>query len=199
MTIATLPPPTMDAETFCRQSFEHPTELVRGIVRHLPMPDFIHGKICWLASLIFGNFVETKRLGHMAVNDSYLLVERDPDTVRGMDLCFISFARLPEGTESHGPLTVAPELVIEVKSPSNTWSELFHKVGEYLDAGVTVVLILDAATKSATLYRRDTLQQTFYAEDELTIPDLLPEFSVSVAKFFPFSAIGRDAEQSAGG
>jgi Uma2 family endonuclease len=57
-------------------------------------------------------------------------------------------------------------------------------VGEYLTAGVKVVVVLDAVTTSASVYRADELQQIFHNGDELVLPDVLPGFAVSVQRLF---------------
>jgi Uma2 family endonuclease len=77
-----------------------------------------------------------------------------------------------------------PDLVVEVRSPSDNWSKIFTKVGEYLGSGVRVVIVLDSATTSASVYRPEELQQIFHNGDELTVPDVLPGFAVTVRKLF---------------
>ncbi len=77
-----------------------------------------------------------------------------------------------------------PQMCVEVQSASNTWVEIYAKVGDCLRAGVTVVLVLDPDTRTASVYRGDSLQEIFRADDELTLPDVLPGFSVPVRRFF---------------
>lgn len=77
-----------------------------------------------------------------------------------------------------------PEVVVEVVSPSNLWTGLFTKVDEYLAAGVKVVVILDGDSQTASTYRPNVVQEIFRMADTLTIPDVLPGFSVPVAKLF---------------
>jgi len=79
---------------------------------------------------------------------------------------------------------VAPDLVVEVRSPTDRWNAIFAKVSEYLTAGVRVVVVLDPATTSASVYRMDELQQIFHHSDVLTLPDVLAGFSVVVSRLF---------------
>jgi Uma2 family endonuclease len=150
----------------------------------LPMPFPKHGKICSCMGYFLYEHQLKHDLGHVMSNDSFVPTGRDPDTVRGADLCFYSYARLPKGQIPDGLLPVVPNLVVEVRSPSERWGELFAKVGEYLKAGVDVVIVLDAATASASVYRADELQQIFHNGDNLVVPDVLPGFSVSVQRLF---------------
>lgn len=81
-------------------------------------------------------------------------------------------------------LKVPPQLCVEVRSPSNTWTDIFAKIADYFRAGVTAVLVLDPDTATASVYRADTGQQIFTQDQELTLPDVLPGFSVPVRRFF---------------
>lgn len=101
-----------------------------------------------------------------------------------MDVCFISYGRLPKGPLTDDILEVPPELIFEVRSPSDRWTEMIAKALEYIAAGVTVVVLLDPKTASASVFRSDTRQEIFEAEQTLVIPDVLPGFEVLVKKFF---------------
>jgi Uma2 family endonuclease len=79
---------------------------------------------------------------------------------------------------------VSPDLVIEVRSPSQGWDELLTKTAEYLAANVRVVIVLDPSVYSAAVYRREELPQVLDNGDDLTVPDVLPDFRVPVRKFF---------------
>ncbi len=117
-------------------------------------------------------------------NDSWIKTGSNPDTVRGADVCFFSYERQSKGELPEGLLPVAPDLVVEVRSPSDRWNLIFTKVGEYLTAGARVVVVLDASTTSASVYRVDELQQIFHNGDTLMLPDVLPGFSVVVSRLF---------------
>jgi Uma2 family endonuclease len=81
-------------------------------------------------------------------------------------------------------LDVSPDLVFEVKSPSDRWSKMLTKIGEYLQAGVPVVCVLDPETETARLYFADEPEITLEASDELTFPNQLPGFRVPVRALF---------------
>ena len=57
---------------------------------------------------------------------------------------------------------------------------MFGKVLEYLKAGVRVACILDPGTETVSVYRPDEIQQILTADDEFTLPDVLPGFRVRV-------------------
>jgi Uma2 family endonuclease len=177
--------PLLTAEQFAqRPDPGHPEELLRGRVVPMPMPRPRHGEICNKVGRILGNWVEEKDLGRVLSNDTGVITERDPDTVRGADIAFYSYARVPRGPLPDHYLDVAPDLVVEVVPPSDRWPKVLAKVAEYLDAGTSAVLVLDDSRRVAHLYRADGATLLLGAMDELTIADLLGDFSVSVSRFF---------------
>jgi Uma2 family endonuclease len=162
----------------------YPEELVRGRIVPMPMPKPRHGEICNKAGRILGNFTEDRDLGRVLNNDAGVITERGPDTVRGADVSFYSYARLPKGPLPDRSLDIPPDLVVEVLSPSDRWPKVLAKVAEYLGAGTTVVLVLDDERRLAHVYRADAAPRSLAAEDELSIPDVLDDFSVEVGRFF---------------
>jgi Uma2 family endonuclease len=150
------------------------------------MPGGPHGYICNNATLIVTPFVREHKLGRVFSNDTFMKTRQKEttETLRGPDVAFVSFAKMPPGDIPEGPLPVAPELVIEVRSPSNRISQLSAKASEYLEAGVTVVVVLDPTTESLAVYREDEFPIRMHNSDELTLPDVLPGFAVQVKKFF---------------
>jgi Uma2 family endonuclease len=161
-----------------------PTELVRGRVVPVNLPPPRHGEICVTIVRILGRFLDENPLGRLVSNDSGVVTEHDPDTVRGGDVAFYSYTRVPRGPLPRGYLQVVPELVFEVRSPSDRWGQIFAKVGEYLEAGVTLVCVLDEMAQAAHVCRSDQAPQVFMAEQELLLPEVLPEFRMLVGQFF---------------
>jgi len=159
-------------------------ELVGGRSVRVPVPGFRHGRVCFRAGRIIGDFVVNNGLGHIATNDSFVVTRTNPPGVRGADLIFVSFATLPHNREPAGAITPPLELVVEVRSPSDSPADLAAKAAEYLAAGVRVVLVLDPDTDTATVFRSNQSGQRFAATGSLTLPDVLPGFAAPVADFF---------------
>src|SRR5580693_6373287 len=90
----------------------HPTELVRGRIVSLNMPYPRHGEICVNVIYDLRRFLEANPTGRVVGNDSGVITERDPDTVRGADVAYYSYARLPKGTLPTGYGPAVPELVV---------------------------------------------------------------------------------------
>jgi Uma2 family endonuclease len=143
-----------------------------------------HGEICVNVIALINPHVRANKLGRLVSNDGGVVTERGPDTVRGADVAFYSYARIPPGTLPKGYLSVVPELVFEVRSPTEKWSRVLAKVLEYLEAGVSVVCVLDQVSEAVQIYRDEELPRTLHNSDELHLPDVLGDFRVAVQRFF---------------
>ena len=149
--ITTLPStPLITAEQFGRMPDDGTiTELVRGRILRMPVPRPYHGFICGRAFRYLDRYAEEKQSGTAFSNDSGVITEREPDTVRGPDVSYYSFSRLPAGSIAQEEYyEVVPELVVEVRSPSDRWQKILLKVSEYLSVGVSVVVVIDPSTCS---------------------------------------------------
>jgi Uma2 family endonuclease len=178
-------PALLTAEQFAeRPDPGYPEELVKGRIVAMPMREPRHGEICSKANRIFGDHAEDHDIGRVLCNHAGVITRRDPDSVRGADVSFYSFARVPKGPLPGGYLNTAPDLVVEILSANDHWPKALAKVAEYLDIGTTAVIVLDDKRRLAHVYREDGLSGLLTADDELALPDLLGDFSVKVGRFF---------------
>ncbi len=161
-----------------------PQELVRGRVLDMPVPGPRHGYVCSNAAGILRDFVKSRGLGRVMGNDTGVITERGPDTVRGADVSFYSFARFPKGALPAALGPQIPELIVEVRSPSDRWREIHEKVSEYLKSGVLAVVVLDPAAETAHLWTPDDPPRALAASDEFALPAILEGFRVRVGEFF---------------
>ena len=132
----------------------------------------------------WGGFSKIMTSGRFLTNDSGVINERGPDTVRGEDVSFYSYQRVPKGPLPRGYLDVPPDLVCEVLSPDDRWRKVLGKVAEYLDAGVQVVVVLDPERRMIHVFTDDEPTRILTDRDELTIPGLLGDFRVPVHRLF---------------
>ncbi len=177
-------PKLLTADEYARLDVDHPTELVRGVVFHMPPPRSRHGQVCSRIARIIGNYCDEHDLGHVLSNDAGVITERDPDTVLGGDVIFYDYRRVPKGKLPAGYIQVPPDLVFEVLSPDDRQSKVLRKVTEYLLAGVKVVCLVNPEDETVRIYRDDKAEEGLRAEDEFTVADVLSGFSCRVSKFF---------------
>ena len=161
-----------------------PQELVRGRIVSMPVPGRRHGYVCHRIVRLLGEYVESRDLGRVLCNDSGVITQRGPDTVRGADVAYYSFERLPKGPVPDGVGPEIPELVVEVRSPSDRWREIHDKVNEYLKAGVLAVVVLDPDAETGHVFTSDDPPRSLTASDELALPGVFEGFRVSVGRFF---------------
>ena len=172
------------ADEFLRMPDTDHCELVAGrIVRMTPPPDFEHGEVELNVAVELRAFVRAHQLGRVAVGEVSIYTGRDPDHIRGADVAFISNERDARRKE-RGPLEVGPDLVVEILSPSNSMSAMLRKLREYFAIGVRLVWLVDPENRSVLAYRSMTDVRQFGVEDHIPGDDVLPGFSVPVARFF---------------
>ena len=157
-------------------------ELIKGEVIEVSRPKPRHGHICLKFDRSLGNFVEAHKLGWVLTNDTGVIVERDPDTVHGPDICFYSLERMPAIPDTYSDST--PELVVEVLSPDDRGSEVRDKIREYLRGGVRVVWLADPDACTVMVYSGTMRGTEFGMADTLDGGDILPGFTCPVAYYF---------------
>jgi Uma2 family endonuclease len=160
-----------------------PTELVRGRVVPRAFTTPRRGYHCAEVVCILGEFVEEHDLGRVC-NNFGVVTERDPDTVRAADVAYYSFDRLPRGPLPEGYAEVAPDVVFEIRSPSDRWAHTHAKVSEYLNAGVQVVCVHDVQSRTLLLYRPDEVPVLLEEPGELALPEVHADFRAPVARLF---------------
>jgi Uma2 family endonuclease len=159
-------------------------ELQAGMLVSEPLPGFRHGWVSAAAGEFLRAHVRTHRLGVVLVCDSGFILARKPDTVRGPDVAFVSRERFEASGDTVKAFTGAPDLAVEVLSPSNTLASMHAKVADYLAAGTRLVWVVDPEAKSVSIYA-SLLTPHVLAEDEiLDGGEVVPGFSVRVGELF---------------
>jgi Uma2 family endonuclease len=115
--------------------------------------------------------------------DAGFVLARNPDTVRAPDVSFVLAGRLPKPLpDGFGDL--APDLAVEVRSPSDRPGPLLAKVGEYLEAGTQLVWVVDTEHASVTIYRADGTVAALGVHETVSGEALLPGLSISLHDVF---------------
>jgi Uma2 family endonuclease len=158
-------------------------ELNRGEIEEMPSPTVTHGVVCGLVARLLGNYTFDRGYGFVCTNDSGLIVERNPDTVRGPDVMLfdeeVEFGRLP-----HPYAELVPRLIVEVLSPSDQTSEVNRRVSQYLYREVPLVWLVDSELACVTVYQPGQNHIVLDNSDELTFEELLPGFRCRVVDLF---------------
>jgi Uma2 family endonuclease len=169
-------PALMTAEDLLRTSIpDKQVDLVRGVLVVREPPGLRHGRVAVQLAVQVVGHVRAHDLGEVYVEAGFKLA-RDPDTVRGPDVAFISRARLPD-PEPVGYPDLAPDLVIEIASPGDRPGEVLAKVADWLSAGTRLVWVVDPERRLARVYRHDGSEQIVTADQALDGEDVVPGFA----------------------
>ena len=166
-------------------------ELVRGEVVRLSPPYYPHGSVCNNISGLFWDYGRRTGYGHGAGNDASVQTQRGPDTVRGPDVLFISYARWPKEERRSTPGApvklppVAPDVAVEVVSPGDRRIEVLEKVREYLDAGTLAVWVVRPDVRTIAIHRHSDAPPTTLVDGEsIEEQPELPGFRCAVSEVF---------------
>jgi Uma2 family endonuclease len=129
---------------------------------------------------LINEFVRLHRLGVVGGADFGMILARSPDTVRAPDVVFYRAERLPAGGIPSTYWELAPDLAVEVLSPSDRRGQVLKKVGEYLDAGTRLVGVVDPRRRTAVVYRPEGEPTILGADGALDGEDVLPGFLLAL-------------------
>ena len=160
-------------------------ELVNGELKERGMPNPEHALIGGRISLRLGSHIEGTDHGVILLDCSFTLQD-DPVRIRIPDISFIATARIPEGGFRTSPIHGAPDLAIEVVSPTDKAGELAVKTADYLAAGTQQVWIVEAAARTDAVYRPGGAARVYGADDTLDGGDLLPGLALPVGDLFDY-------------
>jgi len=156
-------------------------ELVRGVPRVCEPPGGAHGRLAMQVGALLNEHVQRLGLGTVLVEAGYVL-RRMPDTVRGPDISFVSVARLPSNQIPETFIPGAPDLAVEIISPSSRWSEVEEKVADYLAGGARLVWLVDPRERRVVVRYPDRPPAVLTENDTLDGEDVVPGFTLPVAE-----------------
>lgn len=144
---------------------------------------FNHGGIAGNIGLALGAFVKPRALGMVATAEPGFQIAHEPDTVRAPDVAYVRAERIPSGGVK-GFFQGPPDIAVEVVSPNDRASEVMTKAQEWLQAGCSLVWVVDPETRTISIYRSRSEITVLSETDTLTGGDVLPGFAVPVAEIF---------------
>jgi Uma2 family endonuclease len=159
-------------------------ELVRGELVCVAATGGRHGIIASRLDQRLRNFVEAHGLGEVCAAETGFRLAQNPDTVRAPDVSFIARERLPGGEVPEGYWPFAPDLAVEVVSPSDRSDDMLTKVQEYLRAGARLVWVFHPRTKTVMVYRANGEVLLIQGQEELSGEEVLPGFHCRVHELF---------------
>ena len=157
------------------------TELVRGELVVREPAGYCHGNVAARLLVAIGGFVEPRGHGWVFTAETGFRLRTNPDTVRAPDVAFVRRDRLPD-PPPRGYAALAPDLVVEVLSPDDRPGEVLSKVGDWLEAGTSLVWVVDPERRMARVYRADGTQDNLGGADRLDGETVLPGFECEMRR-----------------
>jgi Uma2 family endonuclease len=173
---------TMEDVTRLRNTERRLYELVDGTL--------VEKSMGWQESLLAGvllhwlhSYLDAHRIGVATGADG--MTRLFGDTVRGSDVAFVAWDRIPNGQIPTDPIPdLVPNFVIEVLSPNNTFAEMSRKRREYFHAGVELLWMVDHRVRTITVFRT-ALDATVNSDDKIIDGgNVLPGWQVNIAELF---------------
>jgi Uma2 family endonuclease len=162
------------------------SELVNGQVVEMPLPGGLHGRVMVRIASRLDGHVRQHGGGEVVGGDVgfVLHLPNDPERVRGPDVAFVATERLPEGRLPEGFLDGAPDLAVEVLSPSDNPVDVQQKVRDWLEGGARLVWVVTPQARAVTVYHPDGSARLLRDQEVLEGEQVLPGLAIPLDEIF---------------
>jgi Uma2 family endonuclease len=181
-TTATGPMTAEDLARLPDDGFQY--ELVRGELRRMSPASFEPSNIAARILIEIGSYAKAHGLGEVTGADGGYVLERGPDTVRAPDVAFVRADRLPTREQRQHFAPIAPDLAVEVVSPSDRMGDVEEKVEQYLALGVPMVWVFHPRRRTVTVRRPGLEPRVLGGGEVLDGDEILPGFRLSADDVF---------------
>jgi Uma2 family endonuclease len=156
---------------------DYQVELVDGKITVMSPSGYESDEVAFRFGRRLADWVEPNRVGRVTGSNAGFTL---PDSnTRAPDVSFVRAERLRRAPRSFAPL--APDLMVEVKSPSDSLDDLKNKIANFLQQGTQVGILINPEDCTVRVFQTEKETVTFRDGDVLTVPDLLPGWSVAIS------------------
>ena len=166
-----------DLERIQAEYPDYRMELVDGKITLMSPSGYESDEVATTVAAQLWSWVKPRKLGR--VTGSSAGFELPNSDVRAPDVSFVLAERMRRTTSSFAEL--APDLMVEVKSPTDTLSAIRKKIQGFLSQGTKVGILINPEKHRVEIYRSDDEVVVLGDGDILSIPDLLPGFELAVS------------------
>lgn len=171
-----------DLEKFQSQHPDHRLELVQGKIVVMSPSGYESDEVAAEMIRRMGNWVRPRRIGRVAASSAGFRLPNPDRDVRAPDASFVTAERLRRSPRSFAEL--APDLIVEVKSPNDSVQELEAKIQEFLALGTQVGILINPESETVKIYRSGQEAILLTNGDLLTVSDLLPGWEIPVCELW---------------
>lgn len=168
----------------CADFPEKRIEVVDGVVHRMTPASARHGLIGANVLALLLQHARANRLGEVFLSETGFVLRRAPDTLRCPDVAFVSAERLRAHGIPRGMMTVAPDLAVEILSPSDSVAYVERKVRDYFAAGVRMAWLIDDRARTVAIRVPGAADRIAGETDMVDGGDVVPGFKCPVASFF---------------
>lgn len=160
-------------------------ELLRDAVILRSPTTSLHGIYTMRVSLPIAQFVEAHGLGVVCGAETGFVIQHadGAESVLAPDMAYLAAERIPDPLPE-GFWRIPPDLVVEIRSRSESQRQVAQKAALWLEAGVRLVWYVDPFRQQVSVYRADGTEQTLSLNDTLSGEDVLPSFELPLRRIF---------------
>lgn len=158
-------------------------ELLDGELLPMSPINMRHMQVSGRIYHLLQTFLDKHPLG-VAGQELGCILARDPDVVLAPDVLFIRFPRIAAGPLPEKFFDGAPDIAVEVLSPSDTWQEIETKALKYVNHGTSLAWIINPRTQTVTIYKPGPFTLLLKITDTISGESTLPGFSAPLTDFF---------------
>jgi Uma2 family endonuclease len=158
-------------------------ELEAGEVVKVSRPGEKHCFVCANCVRLLGNYTHERKKGYVCSHDMGLVLDRNPDTVRGPDISLFLDSRKFNELEKKWPRRL-PKLIVEVMSPNDRMAKMLKRISKFLKKGVLMAWLLDPEDETLTIFMPGKEPIVLERDEDIAGLKLLPDFRCKVADFF---------------
>jgi Uma2 family endonuclease len=182
--MATTPKLMTAEELLCLPDDGLSHELIAGELTTMPPPGYELGALVALLTISLGQHVIANQLGRVVAGEVGFTLAADPDTVRAADVAFIGQARVEERGWPTGYWPGAPDLAIEVISPTDRYTEVEAKVAMWLAHETGMVIVVNPRQRTAAVHRSATDVRHLTLDDTLDGEEIMPGWRLPLRELF---------------
>ncbi|MCA9861841.1 MAG: Uma2 family endonuclease [Thermomicrobiales bacterium] len=159
-------------------------ELIDGEIVEMPPSSDGSSSIAATIAFLLGLHVRPSKLGRIYNADAGFVLFPDRATVRVPDVAFVRADRMPQGEARRHFPRLAPDLAVEVLSPTDRDRDVRAKVAMYQEAGMPLIWLVDPDAQTVTVLALGQEPVTLTVADTLDGGDVLPDLRLEVAEIF---------------
>lgn len=177
------------ADLFALADHEYHYELVRGDLIMMSPASPVQGRYAARLGSALQSYVEDHNLGEVYTAEPGFILQPETETepdpvVRAPDVAFVRTERIPPADQQAGFWPLAPDLAVEVISPSETAKSIQQKVEDYLAAGTRMIWLVYPDSKIVVEYQPRAQIRQYGIEDSLAGGEVLPGFAYALGRLF---------------